>query len=290
MYKNGFLKYAVMFNMFGGIVNFNDETGDTGSTSGSDQPGGTIDSGPDSDKMGGDADSDRQDTLNLGDKDDKGSAEGDGANDSGSNDQDTKGTPNYDERFSALESNFSKLFDALNKNTNSGDDSTGGDKSADLGDLSGLEHEDLVAMMAENPSEFISKLTGVIEKSVTDRVVTQTQNEQFSKAVESTIDTYADANPDFEKMWDKGELQTFMEKNPGHNAISAHMALTMENRIAEAKKQGADEAIKNFRTKSANQVLNGGHGIPPSQKDAALKNPEKFGGRAAVIAQRAGIV
>jgi hypothetical protein len=187
--------------------------------------------------------------------------------------------PDFDSKFADLDGKINNLLDAI-KNTNSGNDSGSG--------LS-LEHDDLVTMLAEDPSGFIGKITSIVERSVTERVAAENATNTYNGKIENTINAYADANPDFEKMWDSGTIKSFMDKNPGHNALSAHMTITMNNRVEQAKKEGAEEAVRNFRAKTGNQVLNGGPGISPEQRDAALKDTSKFGGRAAVLAARAGI-
>jgi hypothetical protein len=40
---------------------------------------------------------------------------------------------------------------------------------------------------------------------------------------------YMARNPDFEKMWNSGEIQAFIAENPGHNYLSAHEALKARN-------------------------------------------------------------
>lgn len=272
MKKRWFQRYLTNF----GVVDFN--TPDT--------PGGDISAaGAGGDNQSGDDAMDdtmgRSDTMDQGDQDnDQGDQDND-QGDQGDQDNDTLGASN--KRFEALENKFSDLMSVLGKDTNTDSDDDGS------GNLSGLEHEDLVNMMADDPAGFISKLTTEIEKSVTDRVAVDNANNTYDGKIESTINTYADANPDFEAMWDNGSIKAFMDDNPGHNALSAHMAITMEARLAEATKTGEDTAIRNYRTKSDNQVLGNGPGIPPEQRDAALKDPSKFGGAAAVLALRAGI-
>jgi hypothetical protein len=187
-------------------------------------------------------------------------------------------TPDFDSKFASIDSKINNLLNAIN--TNSGND---GGRSFPL------EHDDLVTMLAEDPSGFIGKITSIVEKSVTERVAMENATNSYNGKIENTINAYADINPDFEKMWDSGEIKSFMNKNPGHNALSAHMVITMNDKLEQARKEGAEKAVRNFKAKSGSQVLNGGPGVPPEQRDAALKDPSKFGGRAAVLAARAGI-
>lgn len=259
-----------------------------------DEPGGMVGAGAGGDNVGdndgGDAGGEtmHQEAGSSSDDDASSAGEGDNSDDAtgaddGADDGADSSTDDSSKRFDALESKFSDLMEVLNKEGSANSDDDGSD------DLSGLEHEDLVTMMADDPAGFIGKLTAEIEKSVTDKVARDNANSAYDSKVESTINAYADANKDFEEMWDNGDIKAYMEDNPGHNALSAHMAMTMEAKLAEATKKGEETAVNNFRTKSNNQVLNGGPGIPPEQRDAALKDPSKFGGAAAVLAMRAGI-
>jgi len=275
-------KYLEQLLKYGSIVDFNvDAAGGTVSDAGAVSTGtdgttvdtvenlessteNTEDTGDDS-KDAEDASSDTSDTTDD------------------TSDTTVSDTSSVDDRIAALTNQISTLTNTLSSSPDSSDDEGGTD------DFSSLEHEDLVAMMADDPKNFIQTLTSAIRESVSKDVRQESATSDYNSKVENTIDQYADDNPTFEKMWDEGKLQSYMEKNPGHNAISAHMVITMEQRVTDAKKEGAETAAKNFSTKQNNQVLNSGPSISPDQRDAALKNPGKFGGRSAVLAARAGI-
>lgn len=153
-----------------------------------------------------------------------------------------------------------------------------------------LEHDDLVAMVTENPHGFVQSLTEEISKGILSKVESQKRNDERNSSIESTIDSYASEHKDFEAMWEDGSIGKYMDKNPGHNAISAHLMLTLAGKLAAAEKKGAEEAAKNFTTKMGSQTLGSGVNIPPNQRDAAIKDTKKFGGRARVAAMRAGLI
>lgn len=263
--NNPFFKYLTVISLYGGIVNFVDEPGGTvgGDSNSIEVP---VGSQPSSSDPPPEADPPKTDPPKI---------------DPPKVDPDP--SKSFDpKRFDDLDEKINGLIKVLtDKKTNSGDDKGG---------LSSLEHDDLVEMWQDDPKGFLSKLTAEIEQSAINKVTAETASKRFDESVEKTINSYADANPDFEEKWDKGEIQDFIDKNPGHNALSAHMMLTIAEKIEAAKKEGYDEAVKNFRTKKGSQVLNGGPSIPHDQMDAALKEPSKFGGRAAVIAKRAGLM
>lgn len=285
---NPFAAFLSRNFMFGGMVNMDapDEPGGMqGAEGGEGDEGSGVGAGG---GMGGSAD-DAGNSDSGGDDSSSADASGDGDGKPGEGEgtgSEGDNAPDYEKRFTALDTKINNMLTLLNSGTSNSDDD--GQSQGDTGGFN-LEHDDLVAMMADDPEGFIGKLTHSIEQQVTNKVMQENADNAFSGAVEKTIDEYADANEDFEPMWVDGSIKDYMDKNVGHNAISAHMALTMEQRLADARKEGADEAIKNFRAKSNSQVLNDGPGIPPDQRDAALKEPGKFGGRAAVVAARAGI-
>ena len=153
-----------------------------------------------------------------------------------------------------------------------------------------LEHNDLVAMVTENPHGFVQSVFDEVKAGVMSQVNQDNEQNKQNGAIEDTIGTYADDNPDFEELWEDGSIKGFMDKNPGHNAMSAHMMLVNAGRVAAAKKEGADEAAKNFTTKMGSQTLGSSVAIPPNKSDAAVKNTKKYGGRARVAAARAGLI
>lgn len=270
-----------------GAVNYVDAAG---GTIGDGDGGGEGDGGNDGDLTGGAGAGSGSGSDDSGDgTDGKGADDGSGTDDdkSGSDDGtgDGKGASDgVEAKFTELSNKFDRLVEKLSTGDSSDDGSDGKSK------LSGLEQDDLVALMADDPEGFINKLTESVEKSVSEKVAADNANRSYDTKVEATINDYADKNKDFEEMWDKGEIQAYIEDNPGHNAISAHMAMTMEAKIEAASKTGEETAIKNFRAKANNQVLGDGPGIAPEQRDAALQNTSKFGGRSAVIAARAGLI
>jgi hypothetical protein len=111
----------------------------------------------------------------------------------------------------------------------------------------------------------------------------------------NTFSEYEKANPDFKKMWDSGELDTYMKTHPGHNAISAHKELTEATRIKAAVDAAVEKAIKetearvtkNFQAKRNATVLTDGPGIiPGSAPDTLLQNTKQYGGFTRVMAEK----
>jgi hypothetical protein len=122
----------------------------------------------------------------------------------------------------------------------------------------------------------------------------EAQREQAErKAIEKTYVTYAKENPDFDEMWDGGDLKAYMDENPGHTAISAHQMLTMEKRIQgaveEATKDAEKKAASNLKVKQNARVLGSGPsagGKAVGQVPVELKDTKKYGGLTAVLTAR----
>ena len=228
---NKFQERILQMLQYGSIVDFNTPDspgGMMGGEGGSGGEGGTTDTMHQGDT--GDTGDTGDNTEDTGDTGDNAGDTGDNAGDDTGDTGDTSNS--VDDRLTALTAQISSLVDAFSKNGSNSDDDGGEDNGIDV---SSLEHEDLVAMMADDPKGFISNLTSIIHEQVSKGVREENATSRYNNSVEKTIDQYADDNPDFETMWDEGKLQEYMEKNPGHNAISAHMAITMEQRINDAK-------------------------------------------------------
>lgn len=116
------------------------------------------------------------------------------------------------------------------------------------------------------------------------------------EGIAKTFDDYAAKHPDFNTMWDSGEIEKYMNANPGINAISAHMILTEDARIkaiveevtAKVSKETEERVTKNFQAKRNATVIDSAK--PPREAvdgvDPALQDTNKFGGRNSVLANR----
>jgi len=167
-------------------------------------------------------------------------------------------------------------------------------------DMGAMTKEALLEWQEEDPLGYVRNLALQVRDETRQDVleeVTQTleaQREQAERqAIEKTYTTYAQKNPDFDDMWDSGELKSFMDDNPGHTAISAHQMLTMEKRIQEAvevaTKDASKKAVSNLKAKQNARVLGSGPsagGKVVGQIPAELRDTKKYGGLTAVLAAR----
>jgi hypothetical protein len=166
-------------------------------------------------------------------------------------------------------------------------------------DVSGMTAEELLDWQSTDPQGFLENQQKQNQYLINQGIQTgieaalaKNQEKETESRIETTYSSYAKENPDFEKMWDTGELNAFMQKNPGHNAISAHMILTEQSRREAAVKNAVAEALEKAETerkaKRKAVVLGAGPAAVPAggDGDAVLKEPHKYGGATSVLASR----
>ncbi len=156
-------------------------------------------------------------------------------------------------------------------------------------DITKLSEEEIAQWQTDDPKGYAANLYAQILHEVTETVSRKSVELEQVKSVEKTFKEYSDANPSFMTMWKSGELKKFMDDHPGHNAISAHMALTSEAKVKEAVDKAVKEATekveKEARAKRRAGVVNKGNVSRPSDAtyDEKLKNPKKYGGVISVL-------
>lgn len=155
-------------------------------------------------------------------------------------------------------------------------------------DISAMSDDELREWQEEDPKGYASNLAKQIAYE-NQQNLSNTMNEN---AIRATYASYAKSHPTFGKMWDTGEIQKFMQENPGHNAISAHQLLTSTKQTQAA----VEDAIKKEREKWEKDLkLKGGisglgsnapKGGSAPVNDAAMKDSKKFGGTSSVLLAR----
>lgn len=169
-------------------------------------------------------------------------------------------------------------------------------ESQKLIDIGKLTTEELLEWQNDDPKgymqNFLAVATQDISKTLRDEFAQKAQQDK----TDETFDAYAKDNPTdksgtgFMQMWDDGRLRTFMDASPGHNAISAHMALTAKSRIdlavEEAVTKAKTEMTKQQQARVVTDGLGGAPGYSPSTEDQGLKNTKKRGGKISVLADR----
>ena len=175
-------------------------------------------------------------------------------------------------------------------------------EAEDLGykDISKMSEDDLRDWIDNDPIAYTANIAKQIKAEVTADVEGRFSQKSQEDNVFKTFDDYAAKNETFDPMWDSGEIQSFINNNPGHNAISAHMALTSEatangveskikDAVDKAVKETEERVIKNFKAKKGAQVIGSGPvttGTTQGRTAPELKQPKKFGGINTVLAAR----
>ena len=166
-------------------------------------------------------------------------------------------------------------------------------------DIAQMTDDELLDWQSSDPKgyyENLAKYNAHVTRTEFQQILAERDEQARQQAFESQIDrtysAYANDNPDFDQMWDSGEITAYIDTHPGHNPISAHMALTAEARmqakVDEAVKAALDKADADQRSKRATRSIMGAgpsrQPTPPS--DAELKDPKKYGGDTQVLTER----
>jgi len=160
--------------------------------------------------------------------------------------------------------------------------------------------EDMIDSFNEDPGTFLSTYGSQLTSQVEASVLSKVQEDGHQSKVGDTFAQYEEKNPDFTEKWASGEIKRFMELNPGHNAISAHMTLTQnesaadfDSKIEAAKAEAAKEAtakvLSDLKTKAGASTIpaetTGGQ-APPSGLPPEMKDSSEFGGMTSVLLAR----
>ena len=155
-------------------------------------------------------------------------------------------------------------------------------------DVSQMSKDELLEWFEENPADFLNNFANQVIHENT----TKEQQQTFNQRVSQTFSDYAKGNADFDAMWKSGKIEEYMNAHPGHNAISAHMALTQEQRLKDAVDKAVKETeqrvVKNFQAKRDAGTMGdaGGGGNRTPDKDSELKDTKSTGGLIASLARR----
>lgn len=185
------------------------------------------------------------------------------------------------------------------KTTTKDDDSE--DQKMSYTDIMELSEDEISSQFDKNPKAFLANFGRQIYSEIMAEVQ-QTQQLRDREAKQKTAEEriqdrykkYEKDNPDFKEMWESGEIQTYMDDNPGETPISAHRALTEESRIKSAVDDAVKTAVKDtekkVKTKKSAKVIGGGPADAAqraqNQVPEELTNTKKFGGLAQVLTRR----
>lgn len=177
------------------------------------------------------------------------------------------------------------------------------EETKDFIDLSTKTEEEIAEWMNDDPVGFAENQRKQIAHKVRQDLKAENQEKETQSKLDKTFSEYSSNNPDnddktgFVQMWESGKIQDFMEQNPGHTAISAHMTLTAETRSKSIDKQISEAVAKEvakIRTKLEKENkarvrtdgLGSGPAYTPGDEDDELKDTKSKGGLISVLANR----
>lgn len=153
-------------------------------------------------------------------------------------------------------------------------------------DILGLDDDEIRTWMEEDPKGFAANIHAQVKAEVKNDLKAEDAQLTQQQRIIKTFDDYKAKNSDFQGMWEDGTIPNFMKENPGHNAISAHMAITEQKRIEAAVKDAESKMRANILAKKESRVLGGGPAHAGPTVDQALNNTREHGGRLSVMANR----
>ena len=170
------------------------------------------------------------------------------------------------------------------------------DKPASFDDL---DDTSIFEKLNNDPKKFLGDFAAKIKSDAIAEFTEATRAEASRNQAVSDFANYAKDNPDtndgkgFDQMWDSGEIKSFIADHPGHNAISAHMAMTADRKIQEATSKAVAEATeklqKQFQAKRNAAVIGGGPAstvVMGGKGNADLANTKTQGGLTSTLAAR----
>ena len=171
----------------------------------------------------------------------------------------------------------------------------------DFKDINTMSAEDIREWQEDDPKGFALNVQQQATWEARQALKSEGLRDQTVSGIEKTFSDYAASNPTFNDMWESGEIEKFMNEHPGHNAISAHMAITastgktdvqkqIEEAVAKARKEEREKVTKDFQAKRNATVISSGAGATGRGTadgiDPALQNTKNFGGLTSVLADK----
>lgn len=177
-------------------------------------------------------------------------------------------------------------------------------------DITALSPDEIADWQATDPKGYAANLyrqvTYEAEQKLNAQIAErekQMQTQSHEAKVKATYDAFEKANPDFRTRWNSGEVQAFMDANPGHNPISAYREMTSEvssktieerhkaelaEAVAKAVKETEEKVNKNWQAKRSARVIGGGPSGAAGTTDAdkELSDTKSRGGTVSVLTDR----
>ena len=167
-------------------------------------------------------------------------------------------------------------------------------------DISRMSDDDLREWREVSPGEYESNTARQTYWEIKVEQMKERKKDALQTKIHSKLESFQEKHPDFKTKLESGEIRDYLRDNPGDSVFSAYHELsvgsdakTIDQRIAEAKAEGAKEAEEKLR-----RDLKAGRSVTPlastgpgpetnlSRKDPRLQDTKKHGGLEAVMLQR----
>jgi hypothetical protein len=143
-------------------------------------------------------------------------------------------------------------------------------------------------------SEAMAKQRELIEENSKSTMQQLLQEQARETEVKQIQSKFFQENQDFVELRDSGELQKIIDSNPLHDPLSAYYAhkaqqstKAIEEAVTKAVKETEDRLRKEFTSKrNAASLGSGAAHVPNRNESPELNDPNKFGGKTAVLANR----
>jgi len=196
---------------------------------------------------------------------------------------------NAEQRVTKLEEKLYKLLESTQA-TPKGKE---GGEELPYKDVTKMTTDELLDWQSEDPHGYHRNMFAQARYELGKDFESRVEKKSTEDAIVSTFEKFAGEHPDFDPMWDDGRITKFMQENPGHNAISAYLAMTSDQRTKDAIDKAVADAEKKFtanlKAKRANKSLGAGPqttGTQDAPVDEELRDSKKFGGAIRVLANR----
>jgi hypothetical protein len=102
-----------------------------------------------------------------------------------------------------------------------------------------LTDEDLAEMFEEDPGKAAKKLLELAESRAYQRLIGELNENNSLNERRRHLEEFSKQFTDFNDLWEKGELASFVDQNPLHNPISAYLLMSLKG-LGEKHKSEVD--------------------------------------------------
>lgn len=162
-----------------------------------------------------------------------------------------------------------------------------------------MDDDAIVDEFTNNPKKFMANFAQQLFHEFSGQM-TAKQKAMYEKhqqtvqqrTQEESLKNFFEKRPDGIKLLENGEIQRFLQSNPGYGPIAAYHELTREQAIQaevdKARKAERDRVLKELKAKGharSHAAAPSGNSLSTS-RSPELKNPDKYGGRNNVLLDR----